>query len=445
MSREIWRIDKLVPGGAGMARRADGSVGFASGALPGERIEVSRLIRKKGFAEAREFDLLEPSSERVEPACPVARACGGCDWLHLEYEAQLRHKASLLAEALQRTGGFRSLSPISVTPSPRRSAYRSRIRLHIDEQGRFGFFAPSSQRLVEVASCAAALPELDAALQIFGRCARLFPKLLAVFEQAELRVARSPTSFGLRLTPRAASGPGQGPKAHKRQAAAASTQAARLLTELRSHMSVAVAGHADEFRQQFALSDSLCLSVPSDAFVQVNWEVNLLLIASLVDGARALGARRFLDLYAGAGNFTLALAAAGLRGISIEGHPSAALAAERSAESQGFAKRVTVKADDVRAALASLERGTSGFDLAVLDPPRAGARDILASLVALAPRAIAYCSCDPVTLARDLRTLSEHGYALDRVQAFDMFPGTHHLEALAWLSQRSTQGVSAKQ
>lgn len=444
MSREIWQIDKLVPGGAGMARRADGSVGFASGALPGERIQVSRLIRKKGFAEAREFDLLEPSAERVEPSCPVARACGGCDWLHLEYEAQLRHKASLLAEALQRTGGFRSLPPIWVTPSPRRSAYRSRIRLHIDEQGRFGFFAPGSQRLVELASCAAALPDLDEAFQVFARCARLFPKLLALFEQAELRVAPSPASSGLRLTPRVAR-PVHGDPARKKQAAAVANQAAPLLAELGSQMSVAVAGCADEFSQRFALSDSLCLTVPSDAFVQVNWDVNLLLVESLVDGARARGARRFLDLYAGAGNFSLALAAAGLEGVSIEGHAGAALAARHSAESQGLARNITVKGEDVRAALLTLERAAGGFDLAVLDPPRAGARDILAPLVQLAPRAIAYCSCDPVTLARDLRTLCERGYALDRVQGFDMFPGTHHLEALAWLSLRSAQGVSAKQ
>ena len=242
MSRELWRIEKLVPGGAGMARRADGSVGFAAGALPGEQIEVLQLTRKKGYAKAHEFQLLEPSAERVEPACPVARACGGCDWLHLDYAAQLRHKAGLLTEALGRTGGFRALSPVTVTPSPRQSGYRSRIRLHIDEQGRFGFFAPESHRLIEITSCAAATPELDSALGRFSDCARRFPRLLARFEQAELRVVPLPSSSGcgVRLTPR-------GP------ADAASARAEPLLAALRESFGLAIAGLAAELVQRLSL------------------------------------------------------------------------------------------------------------------------------------------------------------------------------------------------
>jgi 23S rRNA (uracil1939-C5)-methyltransferase len=423
MGREIWRIEKLVPGGAGMARRADGSVGFASGALPGEQIEVSQLTRKKGYAKALEFQLLEPSGERVQPACPLARACGGCDWLHLDYEAQCRHKASLLAEALGRTGGFRVLPPIAITPSPRQSGYRSRIRLHIDEQGRFGFFAAESHRLIEITSCAAAAPELDAALARFSDSARRFPELLGAFEQAELRVAPppSPSGSGLRLTPR---GPAE----------AASARAEPLLAELRASFSVAIAGVEAELVQRWPLSDTLSLDVPLEAFVQVNWDVNRLLVASLVEGARRRSVRHFLDLYAGAGNFTLALAAEGLTGVSVEGHPSAARAARRSVERYAFA-RVQVQAEDVKTALLALEASPSDFDLAVLDPPRAGAAEILPSLIKLAPRAIAYVSCDPVTLSRDLRTLCQQGYALDGVQAFDMFPGTHHVEALAWVSR----------
>lgn len=421
MSREVWRIEKLVPGGAGMARRADGSVGFVSGALPGERIEVENLIRKKGYTKAHDFRLLEPSTERVEPACPVARACGGCDWLHLDYRAQLRHKASLLEEALARTGGFRSLAPIAMTASPRHSGYRSRIRLHIDDSGRFGFFAPESHRLVEIESCAAASPELQAALSLFRDSARRFTKELGSFEQAELRVVPTPSSSmpGLRFTPR---GPGE----------LACARAEPLLAELRERFSVAVAGFGADFVQSWPLGDSLSLEVPSDAFVQVNWDVNRLMVESLVVGAMRRNARRFLDLYAGAGNFSLALAAAGLAGVSIEGHPSAALAARRSAERLGFTG-VSVKAEDVKTALPRLEADAGAFDLAVLDPPRAGAAEILTSLSELAPRAIAYFSCDPVTLARDLRTLVQRGYALETVQAFDMFPGTHHMEALAWL------------
>ncbi|HWA71456.1 MAG TPA: class I SAM-dependent RNA methyltransferase [Polyangiaceae bacterium] len=421
MTHELWRIEKLVPGGAGMARRADGSVGFAPGALPGDRIAVERLTQKKSYAEAREFRVLEPSAERVAPGCPNFERCGGCDWLHLAYDAQLRHKASLLAEALHRTGGFREHPEIRVVPSPRQSGYRSRIRLHIDDQGRFGFFAAASHRLVELEHCPAALPELNHAFTEFARIAREFPKLLAAFEQAELRASPLAPNFALRLVPRG-------------DLQRASVAAEQLLTALRSVFSLSIAGISGDFAQRFPLSTTLSLEVPADAFVQVNWEVNLLLVQALGDGARTRGVRRFLDLYAGAGNFTLALAAAGLSGVSVEGHPSAARAARRSLEAYGFSK-VEVHAADVRTALGALDPRAEPFDLAVLDPPRAGAAEILASLVALSPRTIAYCSCDPVTLSRDLQRLTKRGYVLEALSAFDMFPGTHHLEALAWLSR----------
>jgi 23S rRNA (uracil1939-C5)-methyltransferase len=430
MAHELWRIEKLVPGGAGMARRADGSVGFAPGALPGDQIAVERLTQKKNYAEARQFRVLEPSLERVTPACPNFERCGGCDWLHLSYEAQLRHKASLLGEALTRTGGFREHPEIRVVPSPRQSGYRGRVRLHIDEEGRFGFFAAGSHRLIEIEQCPAALPELNRALVEFGRIAQGFPTLLAAFEQAELRVSPLAEKFALRLVPR-------------NHAGGAPARAERLLSALRSVFSLSIAGMPADSAQRFPLSTSLALEVPADAFVQVNWDVNLLLVQALTDGASSRGARRFLDLYAGAGNFTLALAAAGLTGVSIEGHPSAARAARRSLEAHGLAK-IEVRAQDVKTALPGLDPAATPFDLAVLDPPRAGAAEILTSLVALSPRTIAYCSCDPVTLARDLRSLAKQGYELEAISAFDMFPGTHHLEALAWLS-RAAQGVSAKQ
>lgn len=418
MSRELWLIEKLVPGGAGLARRADGSVGFAVGALPGERIEVEHLIQKKGYARARGFRLLQASAERVTPSCPVASTCGGCDWLHLDYDAQLRHKASLLDEALARTGGFRDLGAVTVTPSPRVSHYRSRIRLHVDERGRFGFFAADSHRLIEISGCPAGLPELEQAFALFGGSARGLSSELAAFTEVELRVAPAAPERALRLSPR-------------ESVAAARSKAKSLLAELARDFSVAISGSASDFAQRWPLADSLWLEVPPEAFVQVNWDVNLALVASLVEGAEQLGARSFLDVYAGAGNFTLALGAAGLTGVSVEGNAVAAASADRSCRRHGF-DNVRVISGEVQAALARLGGG-AGFDLAIVDPPRAGAAEILSELVGLAPRAIAYCSCDPVTLARDLRTLVARGYVLERVQGFDMFPGTHHVEALAWL------------
>jgi len=120
--------------------------------------------------------------------------------------------------------------------------------------------------------------------------------------------------------------------------------------------------------------------------------------------------------------------------VGIEGSKLAILAAKRAASEQQLSAARFV-AGDVRDAFAKLPRGEH-FDLVILDPPRAGARDILPELIRRAPRHIAYCACDPVTLARDLRVLCDAGYLLEQVKGFDMFPQTHHFETLAWLTHR---------
>ncbi len=421
-----WVIEKLVPGGAGMARLVDGSIGFADGALPGEHIQVNAVEAHRGYVRARGFQVLAPSSERVVPACPIAEACGGCDWLHLNYEAQLRHKAGLIAEALTRTGGFRALPPISVERSPRPLGYRLRIRLHIDKQGRVGFFAGKSHALVEVESCAAASPRLDAALAAFRRISASFPNLARHFEQAELRVSEFEPERSVRLT--AVGVP-----------LAAQESARAWLAALRAEFHVAIATLDADYHQRFQLADSLWLEASPHAFVQVNWEVNLKLVESVVGSARAHEVRRFLDVYAGAGNFTLPLVAAGLEGMMIEGHAQAQQSAVRTLSGRGAV--VPALCEDAGGALRRLAAAREPFDLVLLDPPRAGAADVIESLLALRPSFIAYCSCDPVTLARDLKSLCRDHYELESVRGFDMFPGTHHVETLVWLTRRQPTGA----
>lgn len=415
----IWDIEKLVPGGAGMARLADGSVGFVEGVLPGERVAVEPLTRRRGFSEARRLQLIEASGERVALPCEIADRCGGCDWHHIAYPAQLTHKRALIAEALRRTGGFHDLPAIEITPSPNPLGYRLRMRLHIDARGELGFFEKRSHRLIVAPTCAVASPELGAALTHFRAIAAALPRELAQFESVELRVSPHPPE---RLATLVARG-------EPKQAA---RRAAQLLERLRPEFQLAVSGLPTGVRQRFELAPDLFLSVSPQAFVQVNWEVNLALVEHVVAGARARGVQRFLDVYAGAGNFTLPLARAGFAGVSVEAHPDAARAAAESLLEHGFSA-VRALSEDATHALESLARAGERFDLVLLDPPRAGAATLLEPLLALSPTHVAYCSCDPVTLARDLRALCAEHYVLEAIHAFDMFPGTHHVETLVWL------------
>ncbi|MEB2310851.1 MAG: hypothetical protein OZ921_21500 [Sorangiineae bacterium] len=367
-----WRIERLVPGGDGFTRLPDGRAGFATGALPGDVILPERVEDHRSYLRATSFRLVEPSPERVEPACPIADACGGCDLIRLSREAELREKSAMLGEALRRTGGFRDLpAPHPIITAGSELGYRSRIRVRVDAEGRVGYFARGTHELVELERCAVATPEVNQAL-------------------AELRErARSsrvePGELELRATP----------------------------------------GEA-----RVSLPEGVELYAPADAFAQVNAAVNERIIVDLLAGARERGLTTFCDLFAGAGNFALPLARAGLRGVAIERTGSAIEAGRRAASAQGLAVRFV--AGDVARSLAR-ERGP--FELAVLDPPRAGAREVLAPLVRLRPRSIAYLACDIVTLARDLSALTRSGYALERVTGYDMFPRTHHLEALAWLAR----------
>lgn len=419
-SREaVWLIEKLVPGGAGMARLEDGSVGFVEGVLPGERVAVEAKPVRRGFSEGRRLRVLEASRDRVAEVCPMADVCGGCDWLHIGYEAQLQLKAGIIGEALRRTGGFRDVPPIAVTASPNPLAYRLRARFHIDERGELGFHEKRSHRVIPVTRCPVLHPDLEGALSAFRRITASVPRLLAGFESAELRVASFAPERVVNLVARGE------PKA-------ARTKAAPLIERLAGEFAVAINGLRADFTQSFPLGNELRLEVSPHAFVQVNWEVNLALVEHVVAGAKRRGCARFVDAYAGAGNFTLPLGYAGLTGVSIEAQPEGAGAARQAFARHGITT-VEALADDAAHALARLARERASFDLVLLDPPRKGAEPLLEPLLALRPRYVAYCSCDPVTLARDLRVLCQVGYVIEEIRGFDMFPGTHHVETVVWL------------
>jgi 23S rRNA (uracil1939-C5)-methyltransferase len=403
-----------------MARLSDGRVAFATGTFPGDRIQPIAVEAKKGHVRAARWELTTASPDRVVPACPVAAACGGCDWMALDRRAQLAQKENLLREALQRTGGFTELPEgLSVTSVGPALGYRSRVRFHVDPLGKIGFYARGSHDLVEVPRCVVCRPELDTALAAL----RGVPadSLMAIGE-IDVRAADEGPPIAIRLTARIAGG------------AALALRAMRV--KLPESWSITLDGDRDavDGEQHYALPGGVRLSAAPGVFTQVNWPVNVALIDAVLAGARARGIATFLDAYAGAGNFSLPLLAAGMSGVSAERDVRAVASARRAARAQGLSD-VGFVADDAEHRLAALARGDEQFDLVLLDPPRSGARDVLGSVQRLAPRVVAFCSCDPVTLARDLGVLARGGYRLDEVRGFDMFPETHHLETLAWMSR----------
>lgn len=425
MSAEEWVIERLVPGGDGLSRLSDGRIGFATGAIPGDRIRPTQLVRHKSWVRAEKWQLLAAGPARVEPRCQLADLCGGCDWMHLERSAQVAAKSAILREALTRTGGFRTLpADIQVVTAGEAFGYRTRLRLHVDSKGKFGLYEKRSHRVVELAACPVSADQVQHALCELRDVAARHPGAFAQWAELELRAA--PAGPPITLTLR------------RREPELDLTEPARrLLEELCERFTTAELGTEppSAHDQRWSLPGGIELRSPPGGFVQVNWAINQALVEALVRGARARDVHRFCDLYCGAGNFTLPLLAAGLEGLGIEQASGSIRAARRAARAAGLSDQSFIAAD-VTSELERRAAHREQFDLVVLDPPRAGARESIPLVAKLAPRFIAMCSCDPVTLARDLKSLREAGYELTEVTGFDMFPQTHHVEALAWM-QRS--------
>ncbi len=382
----VLRIDALAAGGDGVGRGPDGRVVFVPFTAPGDLVRVRLEQRRRRFARARLLEIVEASGARVDPRCPAFGECGGCTWQHVEYAAQAEAKRAIVADALERIGGL-TVPEVRLVPSPRPYAYRMRARLQV-EAGRVGYRRRASHRLRAVEACPVLLPALEAEL------ARL--------------AASPPSDGGWELA-----------CAGGRVRAAAlddpsATRAGRLALD--------VAGET--------------LGVSPGVFTQAH----ALLLETLVERvvAAAGAGRLVVELFAGAGLFTLPLARRFTQVVAVEGSAPAARDLRENLAAAGLAG---VEVVSQRVERASARLGGLEPEAVVLDPPRSGLPGGgVALLLRLAAARIAYLSCDPATLARDLRGLCSGGYRLLRVEAFDLFPQTPHVEALATLERRPPAG-----
>jgi 23S rRNA (uracil1939-C5)-methyltransferase len=416
-------IDRLSYGPAGVGR-VNGKVVFVPETAPGDEVEVEIDEEKKGYARGHVVNIVRPSSHRQVPPCPYVLQCGGCSWQHVAYEAQLRAKEELVREQLRRIGGLSDIPLLPILASPEEWQYRHRIRLRVDDQARVGFSSLRSHSLVEIDSCVIAWPNVGKHLQ-------------AVREWiAAVRTAVTQVELAIREWPDATT---------ETQIVCIGDVWGLFQPEddltcqhfLAAHPYVAGVMLRGKGWSRVWGSTAVTLNmgahalvVQDGAFTQVNPAANQLLVESLVRLSGVSDTQRVIELYCGAGNFSLPLARRAHELIGVEQNGTAVLAARANAE------RVDVKNAQFRQATVQTEvrellrRGVHG-DLVVLDPPRAGAAEVIDDLPRFGAQTIAYVSCDPTTLARDLRRLLQHGYRLQAVQPLDMFPQTYHVETIA--------------
>lgn len=366
-------IEKLSFGGDGIGR-SEGLVYFVPFSAPGDRLKIRIVEKKKNFVRAEIVEILNPGPSRVQAPCPVFGRCGGCTWQHISYEEQLKQKQQIVEEQLKRVLTSKT-QVLPIIPSPKPFRYRNRIQLKYDGRN-LGFFSRQSHQIVDINDCP--ITEEIVAQEI--------PKLKAELSQKN---SKSVPKIEVLRTP--------------------------------------------ENKVVRAFEDSPFEGV---GFSQVNTDQNLNLISTVRQWMQGLKFDAFYDLYAGAGNFTFPL---------MKDFPHASFVAAELSEKSVQAAHAQIRSlnlspTKVKFYLTDVElflkrNELKSQSIVLLDPPRGGcSENTLRYLAVQRLQKIFYISCNPAALARDLERLKSSGnWTPLRVQAFDMFPQTDHVETLVEL------------
>jgi 23S rRNA (uracil1939-C5)-methyltransferase len=427
-AEEVATVSGLTHEGEGVVR--GGKTVFVAGALPGERIRLRRTRRHRQHDDGELLEVLEPSPARVAPRCAHFGICGGCVLQHLAAPAQLLAKEAELRGTLERMARItprRWLAPLTGPVW----AYRRRARLgakFVYRKGRVvvGFrerAAPLSRCEVlaePVGALLAPLASLLTSLSIREQLPQIEVAVADNVTALTLRVLTEPTGADLSLL---------------REFAAA--HAVRLYLQPAGLDSVRPLDATAAEPLRYRLADfGIELEFSPTDFIQVNGAVNAALVARALELLELDGDSSVLDLYCGLGNFTLAAATRAASALGVEGDAALIARARGNATRNAIANVAFHQADLAVEPAAGAEWLRRGYSHVLLDPPRAGARAVLAAVARLAPQRLLYISCHPGSLARDLMTLvDEHGFTLEAAGVVDMFAHTAHVESLALLTR----------
>ncbi len=440
----------LAHDGRGIAR-IDGKTVFIDGALPGERVRFRIFKRRRQWDEAGLVEVLTASPDRVEPPCAHFGICGGCSLQHMAPAAQLAAKERQLLDNLERIG--------RVTPErvfePLRGpawAYRRRARLgvkYVHKKGRVlaGFRERDKPYLADLRRCEilqepfGRLPELVAALVDTLSLRAHIPQveLAAGDPGAALAAAAAAPSAGGGM---AAAGGGTAALVFRVMQPPTAADLAKL-REFGDHNAVqiylqsggpgTVRPLCDGYAPLTYAVDGGRISLefgPAD-FIQINRDVNVAMVAAAVRLLQPTSSDRVLDLFCGLGNFTLSLAARASRVVGVEGDAALVSRAQGNAVRNGLAN-VDFHVDDLFEPARAGKWADAAYDLVLLDPPRAGAAQILERTPHWRPRRLVYISCHPGSLARDAGVLvAGQGFRMIGAGVMDMFPHTTHVESIA--------------
>ena len=390
-----------------IARLPDGRTLFVPFGVVGETVKVEIVEEKKNYARGKIVKVLQPAAARIDPRCPHFGDCGGCHYQHLPYAAQLALKQRIVTQQLQRIGKIEAPPVMEIVPSPLEWNYRNAVQFHLSAEGKAGYERMGSNRVVQVSECHLPLVAINS----------LWPRVEIDAESGIGRFSvRAGAGDDLLLAFEGATAPE---------------------FEIDFPLSVVFLGEEGSTLlsgEDYTLHSILGrdFHVTAGAFFQVNTAVAEKMVAHVL---KALGDRRYrhiVDAYCGVGLFSAFLAP---RCDQLTGIELSEAACNDFVTNLDEFDHVALYMGKVEQVLPALEIRP---DLILLDPPRAGL-DVraLEGLLKAQPQQVIYVSCDPATLARDLRKLLDDGYILQSVTPFDMFPQTYHVETISLLTKET--------
>ena len=361
---------------------------FVSGGIPGEEVVAEIVAIRRKYIAAKVVQVTKASPARIDAPCQYYGACSGCQWQHVSYEAQLSAKQDRVIDSLFRVGGFINPNVLPVLPSPDQLGYRNHARFTIKEHGSLGFVNRETHRFVKIDTCMLMHPGINKLLgDLQGHCSET--------TQLSIRAGEDTGDYLVQPTLKSTDIP---------------------IVTGQKHYRDSIQGV--EFR------------VASPSFFQVNNKQASNMALVVKDALNLKGTEVLLDAYAGVGTFAILLAPYASKVIAIEESSAAVADAKVNAENTHNVEFILGKTEEVLGDLDSVP------DAVVLDPPRAGCQSAaIDSLLRLYPENVVYVSCDPNTLARDLKMLCSGAYSIDSIQPLDMFPQTHHVENIVILKK----------
>ncbi|MCK8827004.1 23S rRNA (uracil(1939)-C(5))-methyltransferase RlmD [Natroniella acetigena] len=439
-------LEDLATGGDAVGR-IDGFVIFISGGIPGEKVKVEITQVKKSYGRAKISEVVKRSAERVQPSCQEDEDCGGCQISYLDYQAQLKYKRKIVKDTIERIAKLREIKVNPVEGMENPFFYRNKAQFPLAKQGEeviTGFYALGTHQLIELDDCQIQHPLIN----------RVVREAIDLIEEHQVSIYNEQQHQGLlrHLVVRVGVCTNQAMLifvTKEREFSAGMEIATELLERIPELVSinqninpeqtnVVLGRRTEQLVGQDHIIDyigPIKYKISPLAFFQVNTLQAKVLYDQVVEYAQLSGTERVLDAYCGVGSIALYLArfAKEVWGIEVVGE--AIEAAQENAQINGI-DNCQFEIGKVRNVLPRLQQELKP-EVIVVDPPRKGChQEVLATFAELEPERIVYVSCDPASLARDLKCLTEVGYRVEEIQPVDMFPQTFHIENVALIKKQ---------